>query len=160
MQSFFTRDFLLRISRINFTKIVVSLYTSWLYLLRARSTSSYHTIVHQPHIMTQLQNFKVVCFFCSWDDFFFLIVFSNLFSSSFNFSLASFSQSFTHSWYIAIDILTDYQLFNYYAYRSTSLDIRMSCFLEYHHDIWNEIFSHDYEESTYWRNESNKNVNK
>ena len=49
VQSFLTRDSLLRISRINSTRIVVSLYTSWLHLLRARSTLSYHTIVHQSY---------------------------------------------------------------------------------------------------------------
>ena len=49
VQSFPTRDSLLRTSRINSTRIVVSLYTSWLHPLRARSTPSYHTVVHQPH---------------------------------------------------------------------------------------------------------------
>ena len=49
VQSFFMRNFFLRISRINSTRIVVLLYTSWLHSLRARSTSSYHTIVHQSY---------------------------------------------------------------------------------------------------------------
>ena len=49
VQSFLTKDSLLRISRINSTRIVVSLYTSWLHSLHARLTLSYHTIVSQPH---------------------------------------------------------------------------------------------------------------
>ena len=50
VQSFLTRDFLLRISRINSTRIVVSLYISWLHSLHVCLTLSYHTIVHSPHI--------------------------------------------------------------------------------------------------------------
>ena len=59
MQNFFTRDSLLRISRINSTRIVVSLYTSWLHSLRARSTSSYHTIVNQSHKMQKIFVLKI-----------------------------------------------------------------------------------------------------
>ena len=54
IQSFLTRNSLLRISRINSTRIVVSLYISWLYSLRARLTLSYHTIVYQSH------NFNII----------------------------------------------------------------------------------------------------
>ena len=60
VQNFFTRNSLLRITRINFIKIVVSLYTSWLHFLRARSTLSYHTVVHQPHIKTKEKNWDLL----------------------------------------------------------------------------------------------------
>ena len=53
VQSFLTRDSLLRTSRINSIRIVISLYTSWLHSLRARSTLSCHTIVHQSHMFVE-----------------------------------------------------------------------------------------------------------
>ena len=60
MQSFLTRDFLLRISRTNSTKIVISLYTSWLHSLHARLTFFYHTIVHQSHSINSSQSIRAI----------------------------------------------------------------------------------------------------
>ena len=60
VQSFLTRDFLVRISRINSTRIVVLLYTSWLHSLRARLTFFYHTIVHQFHSINSSQSMKAI----------------------------------------------------------------------------------------------------
>ena len=60
VQNFLTRNFLLRISRINSIRIVVSLYTSWLHSLRARSTFFYHTIVHQSHSINSSQSIRAI----------------------------------------------------------------------------------------------------